>query len=60
MNGILDSHGLDLSTGLQARLVAQKGYPVAYANGTFSADSFHPAPDGAAVFAVKTGPNEGG
>jgi len=61
VNGILDSHGLDLSTGLQARLVAQKDTPVAYADeGTFSSDLFHSKPDGAAVFAVNTGPNDGG
>lgn len=60
VNGILDSYGLDLSTGLQARLVAQKSTSVAYADGTFSSELFHSAPDGAAVFAVNTGPNDGG
>jgi secreted PhoX family phosphatase len=42
--------GLSLSTGLSARKIATKNTRVQFANGGQSAEIFHSAPDGAAVF----------
>ena len=60
LDGQVDPYGLDLSTGLQGRLIAVKHTPVAFANGSFSSANFHGDPDGAAVFSVNTGQNAGG
>lgn len=43
--------GLKLSTGLTARIIAEKGKPVKFDTGGVSGQNFHDAPDGAAVFA---------
>jgi len=43
-------NGLLLSTGLQSRIIATTGQPVSYGAGGQSSESFHKAPDGAAVF----------
>ena len=53
-------NGLELSTGLQSRIIARTGDPVLYINGSSSSTLFHKYPDGAAVFNVTSEENEGG
>jgi hypothetical protein len=44
-------HGLRLSEGLSATIVARSGQPIRYVNGNWSNDLFHDQPDGAATYA---------
>ncbi len=53
-------NGLELSTGLSSRLIAETGNYVEYANGGKSSEMFHTYPDGAAVFSITSGENAGG
>ena len=53
-------NGLRLSTGLTARIIATTGTFVSYADGSVSNKRFHQYPDGAAVFAITSGSNNGG
>jgi len=53
-------HGLLLSEGLRARIIAQSGLPVTYENGQNSSRVFHGRPDAGATFAEIRPFNEGG
>ena len=53
-------NGLLLSTGLSARIIAQTGSKVSYANGGRSESNFHVDPDAGAVFVDTSGSNPGG
>ena len=53
-------NGLLLSTGLSARIIATTGTFVSYADGSVSQKRFHTYPDGAAVFPITSGSNNGG
>lgn len=47
-------HGLRLSEGLSATIVARSGQRIRYDNGDWSHDRFHDQPDGAATYADNT------
>lgn len=53
-------HGLLLSEGLRARLIATSGLPIQYRNGVNSSRVFHGRPDAGATFAEVRATNEGG
>ena len=59
-NLIVLQHGLLLSEGLSARLLATSTENVELLNGTFSSEVFHTRPDGAACFADTNPANPGG
>ncbi|GAX27143.1 hypothetical protein FisN_13Lh307 [Fistulifera solaris] len=59
-NLIPDPHGLLLSVGLKARLIAQAGSPVPYQSGTQSSSPFHALPDFGATFRDTRPENPGG
>jgi len=56
----VEENGLLLSTGLSSRIIARAGSVVDYINGGSSSEEFHSRPDGAAVFSITSGSNEGG
>jgi hypothetical protein len=53
-------HGLRLSAGLSATVVARSGQRIRYDNGELSNDRFHDQPDGAATYADTRSYNRGG
>jgi len=54
-HGTVFEHGLELSQGLTAKIVARAGKHVRLRGGALSPDVFHTLPDGAAVFSEPNG-----
>jgi uncharacterized protein len=59
-NLVVAQHGLLLSQGLSARILAEFGKPVVYGNGSLSEEAFHTRPDFGATFVDYREHNPGG